>query len=48
MIFGKWDERYGVRSEPRPPLTAANHVNNSIPEQKKQVAAAEQPGGVEI
>ncbi len=48
MIFGKWDERYGARSEPRPPLTAANHVNNSIPEQKKQAAAVEQPGVVEI
>jgi uncharacterized protein YacL len=47
MIFGKWDERYAVRSEPRTPLAAANHVNNSIPEQKK-AAAAEQPGGVEI
>jgi hypothetical protein len=40
MIFGKWDERFGSRGEPRPPVS----VSNGPPvEVKKQVVPAEQP-----
>jgi hypothetical protein len=37
MIFGKWDERSGPRTEARPVSTSV-----SIPEAKKQAVAAEQ------
>jgi len=37
MIFGKWDERSGPRTEARPASTSV-----SIPEAKKQAVAAEQ------
>ncbi len=41
MIFGKWDERSGSRSEIRPAMTA---VSSAIPEPKKPVAVvADQP-----
>jgi hypothetical protein len=40
MIFGKWDERSGSRSEIRPAMSA---VSSSVPEPKKQVVAADQP-----
>ncbi len=36
MIFGKWDERSAMRSEPRPVISAA------IPDPKKQAVAADQ------
>ena len=39
MIFGKWDERSGSRSDVRPVMTAVN----TVPEPKKQVVAADQP-----
>jgi hypothetical protein len=39
MIFGKWDERSGSRSDVRPAMTAVNPV----PEPKKQAVAADQP-----
>jgi uncharacterized protein YacL len=41
MIFGKWDERSGTRSEPRPVISTAANV---IAEPKKQVVAADQAG----
>src|SRR6266496_1469950 len=41
MIFGKWDERSGMRSESRPVISTAANV---IVEPKKQVATAEQAG----
>ncbi len=42
MIFGKWDERSGMRSEPRPVISTANHASVPIPDAKKQVVAADQ------
>jgi len=40
MIFGKWDERSGSRSDIRPVMTA---VSSPVPDPKKQVVAADQP-----
>jgi hypothetical protein len=40
MIFGKWDERFGSRVEPRPPVSLNN---GPAAEPKKQPIAAEQP-----
>jgi hypothetical protein len=40
MIFGKWDERTGSRSETRPVMAA---VSSPVVEPKKQVVAADQP-----
>jgi hypothetical protein len=40
MIFGKWDERSGSRSEIRPAMTA---VGSPVSETKKQVVVADQP-----
>ena len=40
MIFGKWDERFGSRAEPRPPVSVAN---GPAVDTKKQAIAAEQP-----
>ncbi len=40
MIFGKWDERSGMRSEPRPVISPANHAS-PVPETKKQAVAAD-------
>jgi uncharacterized protein YacL len=40
MIFGKWDERFGSRVEPKPPVSV---TNGAAIEPKKQVIAAEQP-----
>ena len=42
MIFGKCDERGAMRNEPRPPVSANNHISSSIPDSKK-VAVADQP-----
>jgi uncharacterized protein YacL len=42
MIFGKWDERSGMRSELRPGISTANHGGVPIPDPKKQVVAADQ------
>jgi uncharacterized protein YacL len=39
MIFGKWDERSGSRSEIRPAMTA---VSSPVPEPKKQGVVADQ------
>ena len=41
MIFGKWDERFGSRVEPRPPVSVTN--NGPAVEAKKQAVPAEQP-----
>jgi hypothetical protein len=41
MIFGKWDERSGSRSEIRPAMTP---VSSAVPEAKKPVVVvADQP-----
>jgi uncharacterized protein YacL len=40
MIFGKWDERTGSRSDIRPALTP---VSSPVPDPKRQVAVADQP-----
>jgi uncharacterized protein YacL len=42
MIFGKWDERSAMRNEPRPVISAANHVGAATPDTKKQAVAADQ------
>ncbi len=39
MIFGKWDERAGMRSESRQAMIAANQVTHSAEPQKKAAAA---------
>jgi uncharacterized protein YacL len=40
MIFGKWDERTGARSDIRPVMPA---VSSPVPEPKKQIVVADQP-----
>jgi hypothetical protein len=49
MIFGKWDERSGSRSDARPndarpsDIRPAMTAINPAPEPKKQIVAADQP-----
>jgi uncharacterized protein YacL len=43
MIFGKWDERSGSRSDARTEIRPVMTAVNPVPEPKKQVVAADQP-----
>jgi hypothetical protein len=44
MIFGKWDERSGSRSDSRSDVRPIMPViNSAVPEPKKQVVPADQP-----
>ena len=43
MIFGKWDERSGAKSEPRPPVTVVAPVSPGAVDPKKTVVAVEHP-----
>jgi uncharacterized protein YacL len=44
MIFGKWDERAGSRTEPRPAVVVTTVAAVPSTEAKKPILAADQPG----